>query len=191
MLMTCINVFGGVFFFLAQHLFPSMIRLGKCCSPGRRIPFFPHCTPPGTSVLIVPKWHPAPRFCHHLSALTITLSPVLPSLSPSHPCLSILFVYSAACLQRWLVHPHLLHSYPQTWHRQAATAVSFSPGPPPLIVSVLSLFNCFCGLLVICDHDFFMRVCANVSPESFWVNTWTLQERFWLTAVVFRPFYKK
>lgn len=62
---------------------------------------------------------------------------ILPSLVGAHnnnlpnpplpSCLSILFVYSAACLEQWLVHPHLLHSYLKVWHRQAAATVSSLP----------------------------------------------------------------
>lgn len=75
-------------------------------------------------------------------------SPPFPLTLPS--CLSILFVYSAACLELWLVHPHLLHSYPQTWHRQASTTVSFLP-----------LLLIVCGLnrfIVIVDYCWFTEV---------------------------------
>lgn len=76
-------------------------------------------------------------------------NPSLPLTLPS--CLSILFVYSAACLELWLVHPHLLHSYPQTWHRQASTTVSSLP--LLLIVCGLNPFFCYCGLLLIYWSD--------------------------------------
>lgn len=63
----------------------------------------------------------------------------LPLALPS--CLSSRFVYSAACLQLWLVHPHLLHSYPQTWHRQAAATVCGSSVFLCLIFSLLWIIN--------------------------------------------------
>lgn len=84
--------------------------------------------------------------------------PPLPIALPS--CLSILFVYSAACLVQWLVHPHLLHSYPQTWHRQAAATVSsllFLLG----IVFCAQSFCC-CGLLLILGCDHCVSDCRNV-----------------------------
>lgn len=88
----------------------SELSAGKCCQ--MQIPLS-GCTLPGTSVLIVPQWHPAaPRSYHH---------------HPLPPCLPILLLYSAACLERWLVPPHLLHSYPVTWHCQAASAASALP----------------------------------------------------------------
>lgn len=76
----------------------------------------------------------------------------LPNLSlllafPS--CLSILFVYSAACLEQWLVHPHLLHSYPQTWHHQAATTVSSFTVLCWWLFLWSILLNCFLWIIIV------------------------------------------
>lgn len=76
--------------------------------------------------------------------------PNLPLLLPFLSCLSILFVYSAACLEHWLVHPHLLHSYPQTWHYQAATTVSSFTGLGWGLFLWSSSLNCYGGVVLFC-----------------------------------------
>lgn len=139
---------------LAESLFPSMMRMESAAALEGKSQISSCCTPPPGNVSpdcskVTPGTQILPSLVGaHNNCLP---SPPLPVALPS--CLSILFVYSAACLEQWLVHPHLLHSYPQAWHRQAAATVSLTPSPPPLDC----FFFCVCvlNLLVIVDYSWF------------------------------------
>lgn len=93
----------------------------------------------GTSVLIVPKWHPAPRFCHHSQALTITVFPVLPSPSPSHPVSPF---FSSIQLPVWSSDWFILICSTHIPRLDIAKQPPLSPWLPFLLLLIVFFFFC-------------------------------------------------